>query len=133
MQTGRTSWLLIVTFTLVGASSCHRSFDRVSPGRSTQGAITRADLDRNTYTSAYHVIQSLRPTWLYRQGNATIRDSRLLPVVYLDGIRSGNLEQLRLMSADEVDTMTRLSSSDATTLYGTGHPAGAIDVRTRTR
>ena len=35
------------------------------------------------------------------------------------------------MSADEVDTMTLLSSSDATTLYGTGHPAGAIEVRTR--
>ena len=131
MQTSRTSWLLVVTFTLVGASSCHRSFDRVSPRPSTQGAITRADLDRASYASAYHAIRSLRPTWLYRQGNATIRNSNQLPIVYLDGIRSGNLEQLQLMSAEEVETMTLLSSSNATTLYGTGHPAGALEVRTR--
>jgi len=133
MQTGRTSWLLVVTFTLVGASSCHRSFDRVSPRPSTQGAITRTELDRAPYASAYHAIEALRPTWLYRRSRATIRSSNPLPIVYLDGIRTGDLEQLHLMSADDVDTMTLLSPADATTLFGTGHPSGAVDVRTRIR
>ena len=131
MQIGRTSWLLVMAFTLVGASSCSRSFDQVSPRPSTRGTITRADLDRASYVSAYHAIESLRPTWLYHQGNATISNPNPLPIVYLDGVRTGNLEQLHLMSAEGIDTMRRLSPSDATTRYGTGHLAGAIDVRTR--
>ncbi len=131
MQTGRTSWLLVMTFTLVGASSCSRSFDQVSPRPSTRGTITRADLDRTLYTSAHHAIESLRPTWLYHQGNATISNPDPLPIVYMDGVRSGDLQELRLLSAEDVDTIRRLSPSDATTRYGTGHLAGAIDVRTR--
>ena len=131
MQTGRNSWLLVMTFTLVGASSCSRSFDQVSPRPSTRGMITRADLDRTSYASAYHAIESLRPAWLWRQGNATISNPDPLPIVYMDGVRSGDLEELHLISAEDVDTITRLSPSDATTRYGTGHLAGAIDVRTR--
>lgn len=131
MQTGRTSWLLVMTFTLVGAASCSRSFDRVSARPSTRGVITRADLDRTSYVSAHHAVESLRPTWLYHQGNATISNPNPLPIVYLDGVRTGYLEQLHLMSADDVDTITRLSPSDATTRYGTGHLAGAIEVTTR--
>ena len=131
MQIGRTSWLFVMTFTLVGASSCTRGFDQVSPRPTTRGVITRADLDRAPYASAYHAIESLRPTWLYHQGNATFSNPNPLPIVYLDGVRTGDLEQLYLMSADDVDTITRLSPSDATTRFGTGHLAGAIDVRTR--
>ncbi len=131
MQTGRTSWLLVMTFTLVGASSCSRSFDQVLLRPSTRGMITRADLDRTSYASAYHAIESLRPAWLYHQGNATISNPNPLPIVYLDGVRSGDLEDLHLISADEVDTIARLSPADATTRWGTGHLAGAIDLRTR--
>ncbi len=131
MQTGRTSWLLVVTFTLVGASSCSRSFDQVSPRRSTRGMITRADLDDTSYSSTYHAIRSLRPSWLWRRGNATLSNPDPRPIVYLDGVRTGYLGELRLISADDVETIRRLSPSDATTRYGTGHLAGAIDVRTR--
>ena len=131
MQTGRTSWLLVMTFTLVGAASCGRSFDQVSPRPSTRGVITRADLDRTSYVSAHDAIESLRPTWLYYQGNATISNPNPLPTVYVDGIRTGYLEELHLISADAVDTITRLSPPDATTRYGTGHLAGAINVTTR--
>jgi hypothetical protein len=132
MQIGHVFRILVVTLTLVGASSCStRSFGRVLPRPSTRGTITRADLDKTTYTSAYHAIQSLRPVWLYHQANATISNPDPLPVVYLDGVRTGDLEQLHWMSADELETIARLSPADATTRFGTGHSAGAIDIRTR--
>jgi hypothetical protein len=131
MQTGHTFRILVVTLTLVGASSCSTSFGRVLPRPSTRGTITRADLDKTTYASVYHAIQSLRPAWLYHQGNATISNPNPLPVVYVDRVRTGDLEQLRWMSADELETIARLSPADATTRFGTGHSAGAIDIKTR--
>ena len=95
------------------------------------GMITRADLEGASYANAYQAIQSLRPNWLWNRSNATLSDPEPLPLVYVDGVRSGDLEVLRLVSVDAVDTISRLSPSDATTRWGTGHLAGAIDVRTR--
>ena len=131
MQTGRTSWLLVVTFTLIGASSCGRSFDQVSPRPSTRGVITRADIERASYVSAHHAIRSLRPAWLYHQGNATISNPNPIPVVYVDGVRTGYVDELHLIPAEDVDTMVFWSPSDATTRFGIGHLAGAFDVTTR--
>lgn len=130
-MTRRTSWFLAITCTLVGVSSCGGGPGPGSPQSSNIGTITRADLEGASYASAYHAVQSLRPNWLWNRGNATISDPAPLPLVYLDGVRSGDLEVLRLVSTDAVDTISRLSPSDATTRWGTGHLAGAIDVRTR--
>jgi hypothetical protein len=93
--------------------------------------ITRADLDKTSYMSAYHAIETLRPSWLWRRGNATISNPDPFPIVYLDGMRRGDLDELHMIPSDDVDTITRLSPADATTRWGTGHLAGAIDVRTR--
>jgi hypothetical protein len=93
--------------------------------------ITRADLEKTSYSSAHHAIESLRPHWLRYQGNATISNPNPLPVVYVDGVRTGYPEELYLIPADDVDTMERFSPADATTRWGTGHLAGAIDVKTR--
>jgi len=127
----RTSGFLAITCTLVGVLSCGGGPDPGSPQSSNIGSITRADLEGASYANAYHAVQSLRPNWLWNRGNATILDPAPLPLVYLDGVRSGDVEVLRLVSTDAVDTISRLSPSDATTRWGTGHLAGAIEVRTR--
>ena len=130
-MTRRTSSFLAITCALVGVSSCGGAPDPGSPQLSNIGTITRDHLEGASYASAYQAVQSLRPRWLWHQGNATISNPAPLPLVYLDGVRSGDLEVLRLISADAVETISRLSASDATTRWGTGHLAGAIEVRTR--
>jgi len=124
-------WFLAIICTLFGASSCGGGPEPGSPRSSSIGMITRADLEQASYANAYQAVQSLRPNWLWNSSNATISDPEPLPLVYVDGVRSGDLEVLRLVSVNTVDTISRLSPSDATTRWGTGHLAGAIDVRTR--
>jgi hypothetical protein len=53
------------------------------------------------------------------------------PVVYLDGVRVGTLDELRRLRADAVAEMEYLSPSDATNRFGTNHDTGAILVTTR--
>lgn len=103
----------------------------MSPRPSTRGMITRVDLDQTSYASAYHAIESIRPNWLWRQGSATISSPDPFPTVYVDGVRRGDLDELHMIPADDVDTIALLSPADATTRWGTGHLAGAIDVKTR--
>ena len=130
MQTRRIPGLLLATLTLVCAPSCARGFDQVSPQPSSRGVITRADLTQTSYASAHHAIEALRPNWLWRRGNATISNPDPLPIVYVDGVRRGDLDELYFIAAEDVDSVTLLSPADATTLWGTGHLAGAIHVRT---
>jgi hypothetical protein len=131
MQTRPTLRLLFVTLTLACVLGCSRNFDQVSPRPSTRGAITRVDLDHAVYATAYHAIESIRPNWLWSHRNATIANPNPFPIVYVDLFRRGGLDELHLISADDIETMKLLSPADATTQWGTGHLAGAIDVRTR--
>lgn len=84
-----------------------------------------ADLQSMT---CYEVVQRLRPRWLQRRG------SEQNPVVYQDGSRIGLAEDvLGGIPANEVESLRYRDSSDATTRYGTGHGAGAIEITTRRR
>ena len=49
----------------------------------------------------------------------------------IDGTVRSELNELRLMSAENIETMRYLSASDATTRYGTGYIGGLIEVTTR--
>jgi outer membrane receptor protein involved in Fe transport len=52
--------------------------------------------------------------------------------VVVDGAFPGELNELRQISTESIETLTFLSPSDATTKYGTGYLGGVIEVRTRT-
>lgn len=131
MQTSRTPALLLVTWSLVFAWGCGGSFGQVTPRRSSRGDITRAELDETSFLNTYNAIEALRPNWLWRRGSATIMNPDPFPVVYVDGMRRGELQELYSISAEDVDTITLMSPADATTRWGTGHLSGAIHVRTR--
>jgi hypothetical protein len=53
---------------------------------------------------------------------------RLYPKVFIDGIPSGDLPRLQELNSRDVREIRFLSSSDATTRFGTGYPAGIIEV-----
>lgn len=85
-----------------------------------------------SFADAYQIIDLLRPQWLQPRGSVSIQDRNAgYAVVYLDHIRYGRPETLVRIRADHVERIEFLTSSDATTRYGSGHLGGAILVETR--
>jgi hypothetical protein len=82
------------------------------------------------YSTAYEVVQNLRPLWLRKRG-ATSFSRETDIAVYIDGARYGTPDDLRRLSILSVGSMRFLSPSEATNRYGTGHTHGAILVRTK--
>jgi hypothetical protein len=78
-------------------------------------------------SDAWQVIERLRPAWLRQR--AGIGST----MVFVNGQRYGDLNSLRGISVADLESARLLSAADATTLYGTGYPAGIIDLRTRRR
>ena len=90
--------------------------------------ITAEELTEYENLTCFEVVQRLRPRWLQRRG------AEQDPVVYQDGNRIGFAEEvLGGMNASNIESLKYLSASDATTRYGTGHMAGAIEIRSRSR
>ena len=82
--------------------------------------------------SVYEVLTRLRPEWLRRRGQISIRDPGAGEVVvYVDGVRFGGPQSLQNIRPEGVMRMEYLDASDATTRFGTGHGGGAVLVQTR--
>ena len=101
--------------------------------------ITAEEIAANPTTNAYDLIQRLRPNFLRTRGAvhgaaAPGGSSGFEAVdvsVYLDDTRVGGSEQLRQMGTSDIREIRYYSSSEATTKWGTGNTAGAIQVITR--
>ncbi len=55
----------------------------------------------------------------------------MMPVVFVDRSRRGEIRELELIAADDVERIRYISARDATTRYGTGYPGGIIEVISR--
>ena len=118
--------LIALCFTALACSGGQRS---TQP--STRNMIVREQIAATGAADAYAVLQQLRPDFL-RGRPAPSGDDIVTqtPVVYLDDTRLGDVGQLRTIPASMISTIRLISARDATTRWGTGHPAGAIEVRT---
>ena len=120
--------------------------------RGNLNLIVRAELEEAAGRTAWQVVESLRGRWLQPVRVSSIsvdaagaRDGRVPligdseysgPVfarVVVDRTPRGELQELRFMVVDNIETMRRLSASEATTRYGTGNTGGVIEVTTRGR
>lgn len=97
----------------------------------TRNLITVEEIAQTTFTSAFEVIQSLRPEFLRTRGATSVRHPPEYALVYVDGMRAGGLDTLRTIPREALLEVRYLSGVDATTLYGTGHGGGAIQIMTR--
>ena len=95
--------------------------------RRSASMITEAEFDEVvTIGNLYEAIERLRSAWLRSRGGRSG-----LPVVFVNGTRFGEIDSLRALQVGDVASARLMNAGDATTLYGTGYPAGIIDVRTR--
>jgi len=93
--------------------------------------ITREQIEESNYSTALQVVQRLKPRWLRPvRGNSSLTGPPPEAVVFLDGVRFGDLSSLSNINAIIVDHMEYMGATEATTLYGTGYMGGAIRVFT---
>ena len=102
-----------------------------------QNVISTDEITQSAASNAYDLIQRLRPNYLRTRGavhGTPDKANKLEPVdvvVYLNENRLGTTEQLRQISTMDIREIRYFNSSEATTKWGTGHSAGAIQVVTR--
>ncbi|MEK7380553.1 MAG: hypothetical protein AAB075_06040 [Gemmatimonadota bacterium] len=85
---------------------------------------------RSDIQTAYDAVRRLRGAMLRtRPGGSVLQGSD--PIwVYVDNVKAGGPEALENILASQVYEIRKLSASDATTRYGTGHTNGVILVTT---
>jgi len=118
---------LALALGITGCASSGGGSEGDSGPRGTSTRIIFEELEPLQQLDGYDAVRRLRPMWLRARGGAS-------PQVIIDGNRAaGGLDALRSMRASEIQEMRYLSSSDATTRFGTGFDGGAILVTTRRR
>ncbi|MEX1187391.1 MAG: hypothetical protein WEA80_12445 [Gemmatimonadaceae bacterium] len=116
--------------------------------KSDRNQLTSEEIRARPVGSVYDLIRSRRSNWLSTRGSATLRTRAAADplggtpvtvgiepviIVYVDNVRQGTHEILRSMSTDDVESIERLDSMNATQRFGTGHEHGAILIRRRVR
>jgi len=99
--------------------------------------ISAEEIAGSSGSNAYEIIQRLRPNFLRTRGavhgmpGATNAVEMVDLVVYLNENRLGGSDQLRQIATTDIREIRYFNSSEATTKWGTGHSAGAIQVVSR--
>ena len=127
--------IVFAAFVLAAAAGCGTGRSSTEPYPARNRTILFPDEISQYGTagrSAYDLIRQLRPEFLRSRGATSLRD--LTPptaVVYLDGVKYGDLNSLKLISAEQLTKVQYLNGSEATTRYGTDHVGGAILITTK--
>ncbi len=94
--------------------------------------ITRAQLATFSNRTVFDAVTRFNPRWLRQSRGDGLAGPRFARVV-IDGGTRGELDELRRIRADGVESLTFISSNVATRTYGPGFEGGAIQVRMRGR
>lgn len=128
-------WLALLV--ALWAVACAAASQGGQTGGRRSNTITAEEIASVSASTAYEVVQRLRPQWLVTRGAAGTRAPILEGglsggiVVYLDGVRRGGVDALREIPAEQVRELRWLDAKDATTRYGTDHSSGVIEVYIR--
>ncbi len=138
----------VAVFTL-GSAGCASSSSpaTASTGRGPKPSATLITADEIAHVNVlngYEVVEKLRPAMLSQRQIASAhgqggmaKDAPAIKgtdvasgqvVVYMDGTRLGDIEQLRGITASSIATLRYYSASEAQVKWGSNHPAGAIEV-----
>lgn len=94
-------------------------------GPSGSDRVTGRELLATGASDLHAALRLARPHFL--RSRAARKDA---PVLYVDGVRVGDLSYLRSLPVRDVAAVRALGRSDATTRFGTDHVGGALLVTT---
>jgi hypothetical protein len=113
---------------ILALTECHSPSDYwAEPPRVQSNKLTQSDIESANAVTAYDAVALLRPRFLRSGGGQAFA-----PMVYVDGVRVGAVNELELIPALSIKDIQFLSAVEATSIYGTSGRSGpAIVVRTR--
>lgn len=101
------------------------------PPRGNRNVISAEEIAAEPITTAHDLVSRLRPGWFRARGPTSIRGgSPTLPLVYIDEVRTGNLDALYRVSTQIIREIRFINGRDATTRWGLDHGGGVIMVLT---
>ena len=128
----------VLAAAMVSLAACASSGSSgVSARAQNPSVISLDEIEASSASNAYEVIQRLRPNFLRTRGavhgtpGSTNAIEMVDLVVYLNDNRLGGSDQLRQIATTDIREIRYFNSSEATTKWGTGHSAGAIQVVSR--
>lgn len=96
--------------------------------------ITAEEIGTTSAQTLFDAVRNLRPQWMMRSRPTTmLQQNQGELLVYVDGMRFGNLESLRQLNPGGVQAVRFHSPSSAEARFGPGHLLGAIEVVTRSQ
>src|SRR5262245_26517692 len=133
-------WLILIVavVSLTGCASSSASTPQAttttpqatttSPPRRDANVITAEELATVMQGDLLLAIQQLRPAFLQTRGMTStgVGTAPEFLQVYVNGVRTGDASVLRQIAVIDVREVRRLSATEATQRYGTGHTMGAI-------
>ena len=124
---------LVLPFMAALALACASAGHKSGPGLAHDPDLITADeISRVNAMTAYDVVKRLRPHFLVSRGPTSIADTRpTTPVVYLDGIRYGDISSLVGIEASRVATIRYITGPEAQQRFGSDNVGGAILVSTK--
>jgi hypothetical protein len=90
--------------------------------------ITRGEIESVPGNSALDAVRRLRPQFLRARRSEVGREALVLPSVYVDGARMGDLRLLEAIQLRSVLEIQYFSPSEANMRWGVGHEGGVIHV-----
>jgi outer membrane cobalamin receptor len=125
--------LAIAVVAIVSLAACSQQptsgTTKVAP--KNRNLITADEIANVNVSDAYQLIQQLRPNFLRTQGGvSTHNDSPPVPLVYVDGVATGDVTNLRNVPAAGIVSIEYLNGMMATQRYGTIAGGGAILITT---
>jgi len=104
-----------------------------STGFTAGNVISRADIERVRAKTALDAVQRVRPDALTKRGTKSIMlDAQSYPVVFLNTQYYGKIDELRNMSADDIEEIRIFGNADAVTKFGAQYGGGVIQLISRT-
>ena len=132
----RRAWNLVLVGMTAFSVACASSGTQ-NVAESSRDKVTSIEIDATPASSAFDLVNRLRPHWLRQGGTGSIGGGSirsLVTLVYLDGNRVGTLEALRSISAAGIRTMEWIPATRAAivlTDVGSDAINGAISLRTK--
>jgi hypothetical protein len=126
--------LWLAALALVGcASASTGSASQTQGSTRDMNVISAQELATALDADLYTAIQRLRPAFFQTRGASSLGVNTAPEAiqVYVDDTKSGDINSLRQIRPNEVLEVRRLSASEATQRFGTGHTMGAIIVKRR--
>ena len=127
----------VLVAAIVALTACASGGGVATAAKQNPNVISMEEIIESSASNAYEVIQRLRPNFLRTRGavhgtpGAANAVEMVDLVVYLNENRLGGSDQLRQIATGDIKEIRYFNSSEATTKWGTGHSAGAIQVVSR--